>query len=437
MIGTHWLWVGLAALVIEGVLHALEFALRDLSRSTLQQVAAARRGPQGLARVERLLSDLSGHANALALIRIPLMATVCVASIRWFAGMRGADQLQWIDLGLGALIGVALLWHFGVILGDRIAFMVGERLVFACGGPLHAWYLATRPLTILTSFWGEVVRRLAGASESVEVEQIEADLRSVVDEGESAGRIDETERDMIEAVVEFRTTTVEQIMTPRIDVEALEYTDDLEAVKIYVRNAGHSRIPVFRENLDHICGVLYAKDLLHWMTDHPDDAFVLSEILRDPLFVPETKTVRELLAELLAKKVHIAMAADEYGGTSGIVTIEDMIEEIVGEIEDEYDEEEEDRPGVDVDPEGRLAIVDARLSIRDANDELEELGLELPLSEEYDTVGGYVVTSLGRIPDGGDSLVQGTTLVTVLEADPTRVRRVRVEHANGDSASES
>jgi CBS domain containing-hemolysin-like protein len=262
---------------------------------------------------------------------------------------------------------------------------------------------------------------------------LEAELLDVVEEHEFEGDIDESEREMLEAVVSFRRLTVEEVMTPRTDIQAIEYTDDLEKVKKLVDDRGHSRIPVYEENLDKIVGILYAKDLLRWIIHRSDSGaqkpFVLREILREAMFVPETKTVRELLTELLARQVHIALVADEYGGTSGLVTIEDIIEEIFGEILDEYEEPEDVHGAVMLDEAARAAEIDARVRIDEANDELEAVELELPESDDYDTVGGFVVSTLGRIPAAGESLRAGAVLVEVLEAEPTRVVRVRVTAA--------
>ena len=236
---------------------------------------------------------------------------------------------------------------------------------------------------------------------------------------------------MLEAVVEFRSTSVEQIMTPRTEIDALQYTDDLTEVMKFVDEHGHSRIPVYREDLDHIEGILYAKDLLRWITNHGQDGspFVLADVTREPSFVPETKTVRELLAQLLADQVHIAIILDEYGGNSGLVTMEDIVEEIFGEIQDEYEDPEDPAGNVQLDTKAKAAIIDARTEIDDANDELEAIGLELPESDDYDTVSGFVNTTLGRIPETGEEIELSMMKIDILEAEPTRVVRVKITRA--------
>jgi CBS domain containing-hemolysin-like protein len=294
------------------------------------------------------------------------------------------------------------------------------------------------PLRVVAGFSDEVVRRLTGAAAHDQEQALHTELLSVVEEGEREGQFDGSERDMIEAVVEFRSRTVEQIMTPRIDIEALEMTDDLGALINLIKESNHSRIPVYEGSLDHIVGVFYVKDLMRWLAGDgakgSGKPFGLREILRPAIFVPETKTVRELLAELLKSRVHIAVVADEYGGTAGLVTMEDIVEEVFGDIQDEYEEVEDETPAVQVQGDGRSAEVDARASIGDANAALRALGIELPESEEYDTVGGFVMTTLGRIPGAGETLTHGRVRVTVVEAAPTRVSRVRVETEAADEA---
>jgi putative hemolysin len=214
-------------------------------------------------------------------------------------------------------------------------------------------------------------------------------------------------------------------------MEAMELSNNLGDVTRFIRGCRHSRIPVYEGSPDHVVGIFYIKDLMRWLagpgTQGAQKPFELKAIIRPALFVPETKTIRELLAELLAKKVHIAMVADEYGGTSGLVTFEDIVEEVFGEIRDEYEVEEETSPEVTVAAGERVAEIDGRAYIEDANEQIRPLGVELPEGEDYDTVGGLVVTTLGRIPGAGETARFGHALLTVLEAEPTRVSRVRLE----------
>ncbi len=430
MIGIGGIWLALAALFLAGLFSTLGFALVRATRAGVEQFVSRRGGGEVPLRVSSILSDDDHHVAALALVQLVLILIAAVELVAWVAAVRGAGSPGFVDAAIGIGVGGFACWVVAVVVPQAIAEHAAERTVVVWSWLIRSVGMAALPLRPLTRFVMEVVRRLSGEDRPTGVQALEAELMSVVEEGEREGRIDEVERDMIEAVVEFRSTTVEQIMTPRTEMMALEYTDDLDVIKAYCRDSGHSRVPVYEESLDHIVGILYLKDLLRWFIEHgtdSDEAFALRDVVREATFVPETKTVRELLSELLAAKVHIAIVADEYGGTSGLVTIEDIIEEIVGEIQDEYEPEENGASPVVVDIECRTAEVDARTEIDDANDELEGLGIELPETGDYDTVGGFVVVSLGRIPEAGEHFEHDGLMITVLDAEPTRVKRVRIE----------
>ncbi len=430
MIGLGGIWIAIGSLLLAGLFSTLGCSLVRATRAGVEQFVARHNGGKVSPRVNQILIDEDHHVAALALVQAVLVLVSVVELVAWVAAVRGVDAPGVVDAAIGIGVGAPASWIVGVVVPVAIAEHAAERTVVVWSWLIRSVGIVLLPLRSVTRFVMEVVRRLSGEDRPTGAQALEAELMSVVEEGEREGRIDEVERDMIEAVVEFRSTTVEQIMTPRTEIMALEYTDDLGLIKEYCRDSGHSRVPVCEESLDHIVGILYLKDLLRWLIEHgtdSDEEFVLKDVLRSATFVPETKTVRELLSELLAAKVHIAIVADEYGGTSGLVTIEDIIEEIVGEIQDEYEPEENGASPVVVDLECRTAEVDARTEIDDANDELEELGVELPETGDYDTVGGFVVVSLGRIPEAGEHFEHDGLMITVLDAEPTRVKRVRIE----------
>lgn len=434
---TASLVIFLIGLGVSSFLAALQMSLRWSGRGALEALADRSPKPGLRARIDAIVADLNGHAAAVALPRTIATLLVAVAAVFLVAAMKQADRPGVISVIVGTLGAGVLLWLLAVVVPQSVSSHAAERTVCRWSGVIRAVYVAVAPVRGAVNLLDEIVRRLAGESEIDEDEALEAGLRSVVEEGE--GRIDDNAREMIEAVVDFASTTVEQIMTPRTEVTSLEYTDDLDTVIAFLAAAGHSRVPICRENLDHVEGILYAKDLLHWLAsdeakhDAPS-SFSLAKILRPANFVPETKTIRELLADLLANRVHIAMVADEYGGTSGLVTIEDIVEEVFGEIRDEYELEGEDDDSVDIDPERRVAIMEARTEIDEANDELEAIGLELPEHEDYDTVGGFVTVTLGRIPAAGEVLRHENIVLTVLEAEPTRVTKVRIEPVDNGAA---
>ena len=249
-----------------------------------------------------------------------------------------------------------------------------------------------------------------------EAEEEEEILR-LVEMHEGNGTAGNGELAMIRRVASMVDRAVREIMVPRIDMVTVESDASLDDVARLIVDRGYSRIPVYEETVDNIVGIVYAKDILRCQAEH-QQAASLREIARPPYFVPEGKRVDELLSELREHKVHIAIVVDEYGGTAGLVTIEDVLEEIVGEIQDEYDREE-----VTIERVGENeAVLDARVSI----DALNELfGLELE-SEEFDTLGGFVYHQLGRMPAPGDEVRADGLTMHVLSVLGRRIKKVRV-----------
>jgi CBS domain containing-hemolysin-like protein len=245
----------------------------------------------------------------------------------------------------------------------------------------------------------------------------EEEIQELMDAGEEEGLINEEENEMIRAIFALRDTVVREIMVPRTDMASLTVDAPINEALQAIIACGHSRIPVFEGTIDNVVGILYAKDLLKcWGQD--ESAPVVRKLLRAPFFTPETKNLEELLQEFKKRRVHLAIVIDEYGGTSGLVTIEDLLEQIVGDIQDEYDLEEEWlTEGAD-----GTVVVDARLPI----EELEEhFGINVE-REKFDTVGGLIFYLLGRIPATGEEVACNGLLLTVLDADERRISKVRV-----------
>lgn len=430
---SHAVWlITLACLTFGFLFSALHASLLNLSRTDLEALARARNRPGPLARVLRILDDLEGHARAAALLRVFCNLTVAVTSVWWVAALNGRESPILTDALLGVLGSAVLLWFFSVTVPESVARHAPERFVYLFNVPVRALSYIHRPLAPIARLADEAVRRLSGERPRDTRDEIVTELQAVLDESLRAGAIDQTERDMIESVVDFRSITVEQIMTPRPDVEALELTGNLGVVTAFVRKARHSRIPVYRAGgtLDDLIGFFYVKDLLRWLAGEgarSGTGFDLKAILRPALMVPETKTVRDLTREFVEKKIHIAAVVDEFGGISGVVSLEDIVEEVFGDIQDEYEKPEDDPPAIDIHPDQTRADIDARAYIDDVNDALEPLGLSIPEDDEYDTLGGFVLAHLGRMPETNESFQSGRLHVTVMEAAPTRVLKVRLQ----------
>ncbi len=431
MIAGWWLIAGILFAFVSGLFASLVLSLHTISRIRIAPLLQEIERESITERIKFILEDIQGHAAALAFIQSVFQFATALCMIYWAASMQGQTIPTGISIAVGIAASLILLWIIGTLVPMGVAQYAGEQAVIRFALPIRVIHTIFVPALPFWRFTNEVVRRLAGTDQRTKDLAITgSDLRSIVADNEVEDKLDEAEREMLEAVVEFRSTFVEQIMTPRTEINALEYTDDLDQVQRFINEHGHSRHPVYSENLDHIEGMLYVKDLLKWIINHGNNGkpFILSEILREPSFVPETKTVRELLAQLLADQVHIAIILDEYGGTSGLVTVEDIVEEIFGEIQDEY-EEPESADSVTIDQDASRAEIDARTEIDDANDQLETLGIVLPESDDYDTVGGFINTILGRIPEQGEEFSHQSLHFEILEAEPTRVVRLRVSCA--------
>jgi magnesium and cobalt exporter, CNNM family len=424
-----WLIAGLLFSTVAGLFASLALSLHTLSKMRMTAHLQDVDDEHAPKRVQAILEDIDGHAAAVAFVRSLLAFSTGLCMVYWASAMRHETSPTLVSLSIGLPVGLLMLWIFATLIPMGVANHAGERAVIHLSPIIRAVHILFVPLLPASKFINEVVRRLVGVENGVkEIAITGSDIRSIVEDNEVEDKLDETERDMLEAVVEFRSTSVEQIMTPRTEINALRYTDDLSLVQAFVDEHGHSRHPVYSENLDHIEGMLYAKDLLRWIINHGStgEEFVLSKLLREPTFVPETKTVRQLLTQLLNDNVHIAIILDEYGGTSGLVTMEDIVEEIFGEIQDEYDDPKETTGAVEVNESNKSAEIDARTEIDDANDQLDSIGIELPESDDYDTVGGFINTALGRIPEVGEQFDHELIRFEILEAEPTKVIRLKI-----------
>ena len=262
-----------------------------------------------------------------------------------------------------------------------------------------------------------LLRELIGGIISGKKRVTEEAIQQIIDAGEEEGLINEEENEMIRSIFEMKNRVVREIMVPRTDMAVVPVDAPIGEILDTINRCGHSRIPVYEGTVDNITGLLYAKDLLReWGKDAAD--IQPARIMRAPFFIPETKNFEELLQDFKRKRVHIAIVIDEYGGTSGLITIEDILEQIVGDIQDEYDIEEEWL----VEQSDGAVVVDARLPI----EELEErFGVEVD-RDKFDTVAGLIFHLIGRIPVIGEEVESPPLLMTILEADERKIRKVRI-----------
>lgn len=369
--------------------------------------------------LQRVLDEPFGTLSTILLVYTLALGTAAAAGF-WMV-------LDWWQMTPALAIVAGIL---GVLLLLLVQFL---GRVVALARPEGVALLFVRPIGVLSralffilvplrGLEAALTRRL-GVRRAITPADAEERLRHLV-EGNSD--LEEDEREMIASVIELGEQPVSEAMVPRIDIVAVPTSATVREVLDRIVDSGHSRIPIYEETIDNITGVVYAKDLLRHLRDG-SQAEPAARLAREATYVPETKKVDELLHEMQQRHVHLAVVVDEYGGTAGLITIEDLIEEIVGEIQDEYDIEE--APIEEVSE--TEAVFDARVSIRDVNDTLD---LELA-DEDFDTVGGLVYHQLGKVPDVGDEIRVDGALVTVLSTNGRRVKKVRVRKAPAVSPS--
>jgi CBS domain containing-hemolysin-like protein len=392
----------------------VSYSLRDVSRVRLAEALEKRRRPEML---EVTVARRNELVLATAIGRLAGNTIILLATLYAFE-QTGLTTFWRYTLSLLTAGSLSLL--FSVALPHAMARYSADAIVASTVDLLHVLRLVFLFITIPMHWIDDMIRKAVGASGETEAEDIEQEILSAVEEGAAEGIVGDEERQMIESVINFRETTAGQIMTARPEIVGLELAATVDEVKQIIEQTGHSRIPVYDGTLDHIVGVLYARDLVRYVAVAAERLDIRSA-LRPPLYVPETKPLRDLLADFRSKKVHIAVVLDEYGGTAGLITIEDVLEELVGEISDEHEPVE---PAMFRRLSEHVAEADARSYI----DELNRLmGLSLPEDAGYDTVGGFVSTTLGRIPEKDESFESHGAKFTVLDAEPQKVNRVRIE----------
>ncbi|MGE0608745.1 MAG: hemolysin family protein [Pirellulales bacterium] len=396
-------------------------ALRGCSRHALVRICR-----------ERGQNDLLGDIMlrhdgvALGVESAQVVATAAMILSGGFIVMRRINALQLDDVSMH-------LWLYGLV-GLLLLLLVeiwAPRVVVKLWGAgflvrtWNAWKIISRvmlPFTKIELSVEALLARLLGREQSASSDELfEEEIRNIVSKGRDEGLLEHEARDMIEGVIDLADATVAQIMTPRTDMVCLPSSATLdEAIKVVIDSA-HTRIPVFDRSPDDVVGVLYVRDLLPELLPRGEpSARPLGEIIRKPFFVPESKPVNALLQELQHNRNHLAIVLDEFGGVSGLVTIEDALEEIVGEIVDEHDEEEQDIHRIDE----RSAECQAQVHLYEVN---KQLNIALPETGEFDTIGGFVFHELGHLPKPGEELAWGNIKITVLEVSRRRVERLRIE----------
>jgi CBS domain containing-hemolysin-like protein len=411
------LWIAIAAAAATCLAAVAGRAIGRFSPSEIKELG----GRHGHDRTGEMLKHRDRVAVAIDTLQLAATVVFTLAAAAWLLNRWSGDggtNLVASCFAACLLLALAEVW-----LPWAIARLWANPFLY------HTWPLwrlvaaLLAPLGWLARFVDTVIHRLAGRSESMpDEEAFEEDIRTIVSEGHREGLLEEDACEMIEGVIELGDADVSQIMTPRTDMICMPAALSWPEALAFVVKAGHTRIPVYGKNRDDIVGVLYTKDLLPQLAKKPEDrAEPWTKLLREPVFLPETKPIDDLLQQFQRGRHHMAVVLDEYGGVSGLVTMEDVLEEIVGEIVDEYDGAAEEgirqvSPGV--------SEVLGRVHVDEVN---ERLDLELPEDAEFDTIGGFVFSELGHIPVIGEELTWHNVRITVLEASRRRIERLRLE----------
>ena len=427
-INGFYLFLTFFLVLLNGFFVAAEFAMVRVRGSQLE-LKAKTGGP--IAKLARgIIHNLDGYLAATQ-----LGVTIASLGLGWV----GQDVATKLMLNLFLAFGVVIKAPFIITLSRVIAFtfitvlhiVFGElapktiaiqrsvRTVMTVSLPLRIFFIVFRPLIwMLNRFAGFILKLLGINALQGETTHSSEELQYLLDQGKETGALDSTEHELIQNVFDFNERVVKNIMVPRTKISGIEISTPREELLETVIIEGYSRIPVYDDTIDKIVGIVHAKDILPLLARNEE--IVLKNIIRKPFFIPETKKINDLMAELQQKRIQIAIVLDEFGGTAGMVTLEDIVEELVGEIQDEYDEE---KPIVEKVNDSEF-IVNALAPIYDVNTHLPH---DLPEDGDFDTVSGWLGEIFGKIPDVGEQKESNGYNITVLKKSDQNIESVKLE----------
>ena len=370
---------------------------------------------------KKVLSLLNDPRKLLvSLLAGNTFVNITIASLAAYLTHEYAQENQWSETVLilvEVLIVSVVVLIFGEIFPKLFAIRNSEKFAEKVYLPLKFIILILSPITVVFHGISKLITKLLPIQKE-KIFDSEEELKILTELGEEAGTLQEEESDMIQSIFEFNEKNVREIMTPRVDMVALDSTASIDEVMDMVTDKQFSKIPVFKENVDNIRGIIYAKDLLPYLTGSRPN-IPLTSISRVPFFVPETKLIDDLMKDFRSKKTNVAIVVDEWGGTSGLITLEDIVEEVLAEIRDPYDKEESPI----VPQKDNTFIVDAKISIYDYEEEFE---IEFPEDREYDTLAGYIFDTIGDIPKVEQKTQFLNHQFTVKKLDGNRIGKVHV-----------
>lgn len=431
MSSTVAFFIACAATAITAVLCFVTLKLETFNRAKLRKLRESHRGLS-----DALEKNMPHFARMRLAIQLQLFAVTGIAILSfalWYHFSRWMPFLKYVTIFVVMLAAFLLVRLLDLLLSLKNT----ARLIRWNANFSRLGFWAFAPLLLPIEYCEKLKRqKLHADAGDGTVITVEDEILSLVEDdapdnaaGESAGGpvddLESNEKRMLNGVINLDKTLVHEIMTPRVDIDAISANSSVADAKSAITRSGHSRIPVFDKSIDTICGILYAKDLLN--DTRTAKASSLRELAHPPVFIPETKNVGELLDEFRLNRIHLAVVLDEYGGTSGIVTIEDILEEIVGEIEDEYDRTATNAIGRLPNEDGTI-LTNARMTISQLN---QLFDLDISEEEGYDTLGGYIMAMLGRIPKIGEVVLTPELEIEILNASPRQLSTVRIRRRAG------
>lgn len=421
-------------IVVNAFFALTEIAIITVSDKKMKKLASG--GHIGAIKVFKLLSN-SNDFLATIQVGITLSEFLMSAVASQSFSEPVAGMLSFIGVPSKVLESIAtvivtfVLSYFSLVFGElvpkKIAMQNPEAISFKVAGILIVFSKVFRPFIWLLSSSSNLVVRCMGIDPNKNEELVtEEEILMMVDAGKERGVIEGSTKSMITKVFEFDDTTVSEVMTPRVDVTAVSSDMSLSAVIDVAIKNGRSRLPVYVNDIDHIVGIIYVKDSLKFINEGIPEGYKILDLARKVSFVPCTKRCDELFSEFTSSKRHIAIVVDEYGGTEGIVTIEDLVETILGNIQDEYDNEDEDIHKIS---EGAF-VVDGSTPI----DEIAEALVEKIPEGDYDTIAGFIIEKLGKLPEEGEEVVFGSNTFRVIETKDRRVVKVGIRKVKSNKS---
>ncbi len=416
-------------LVVSAFISGSETALTSMSKLRVKRLF--REGDETYIRLESWLHDPNRYLTTILAANnfANILASVLATNISKFILENVFQTSHSTALASALAVGATtfLLLIFGEIIPKTYCKEHAVRVSLFVIRPLDWLYKVTKPIIIFFVFIANLFIRLTGGERIKEVPLLtEEDVRTIIEIGEKEGVLEVEEREMIHSIIDFGEITVKEVMTPQVEFQAIPIELTLEEVRQEAVNKGRSRIPVYENDIDSIAGILYVKDLL---SINDPASFNLRKIIRPALFVPLTKKVSDLLQTFRIEKNHMAIVVDEYGLTAGLVTIEDVLEEIVGDIQDEYDEE---NTKYEIQEDGSL-IADAKINLNDLSDVLH---FQFP-QEGFDTLGGFITSLSGTVPKIDEEVDFGILHFTILDSDERKINRVKIVLSQNEDTPQS